>query len=164
MRPSCFSLALVALLFGFALHAEEPAPPKPAATPTAAQQELYTKFEKSLSGASLVGQFTMTGTEPGKLHEERYTITKVSKLPDGDYFMFTARIKYGEKDITVPMPLEVKWAGTTPVITLDKVAIPGLGTFNARVVIDGERYAGTWAHDTVGGHLFGRIEREAEKK
>jgi hypothetical protein len=53
--------------------------------------------------------------------------------------------------------VEVKWAGKTPVITLDNVTIPGLGTFSSRVVIDGPLYAGTWQHDAVGGHMFGKI-------
>jgi hypothetical protein len=38
-------------------------------------------------------------------------------------------------------------------------AIPTLGTFTARVFFYGNRYAGTWQHDKVGGHMFGRIEK-----
>ena len=50
-------------------------------------------------------------------------------------------------------------------ITVDKLTIPGMGTFDARVVIRGGKYAGTWMHDDVGGHLFGTISRieEADK-
>jgi hypothetical protein len=46
------------------------------------------------------------------------------------------------------------------VITVDSVKIPGLGTFSARVLLDGARYAGTWSHDEKGGHLFGMIDRD----
>ena len=67
-------------------------------------------------------------------------------------------------DLTVPVPVQVKWAGNTPVITVEKVAIPGLGTFSARVLLDGVRYAGTWSHDDKGGHLFGVIERDGDEK
>jgi hypothetical protein len=63
-------------------------------------------------------------------------------------------------DLTVPV--QVKWAGNTPVITVDSVTIPGLGTFSARVLLDGARYAPTWSHDEKGGHLFGVIERSSE--
>jgi hypothetical protein len=56
----------------------------------------------------------------------------------------------------------VRWAGDTPVIALDRVTIPALGTFSARVVLDESRYAGTWSHDEKGGHLFGVIERLPE--
>ena len=66
-------------------------------------------------------------------------------------------------DLTVPVPVQVKWAGKTPVITVDKVSIPGLGTFSARVLLDNDRYAGTWSHDEKGGHLFGEI-LPADKK
>jgi hypothetical protein len=66
--------------------------------------------------------------------------------------------------VTLPIPLEIKWAGDTPVITLTKLAIPGLGTFTSRVVIYEGRYAGTWQHDRVGGHLFGKIEKAVSDK
>ena len=69
-----------------------------------------------------------------------------------------------DKDVTVPIPLEIKWAGDTPVITLTDLAIPSLGTFTARVVIYDGRYAGTWQHGQVGGHLFGRIEKAPPEK
>ena len=120
----------------------------------------YKEFAHRLTGATFVGHFTIPGVDLEKpLHEERYEIRRVTKMGNGDYWLFQARIKYGDHDVTVPMPLEVKWAGKTPVITLDHVTIPKLGTFDARVVIDGARYAGTWQHDDVGGHLFGRIEK-----
>ena len=131
--------------------------------PTAAQQQLHAKFQKLLTGAKLRGQFTVAGKSLSDLKEESYDIEKVEKLPDGDMWALTTRIKYGDHDVTVPIALEVKWAGTTPVITLDNLTIPGLGTFSARVVLHKDRYAGTWQHDAVGGHLFGMIEIAQDK-
>ena len=85
-------------------------------------------------------------------------------MSQGDYWIFNARIKYGKTDITLPMPLQVKWAEGKPVIYLDNVTIPGLGTFSSYTVIDGDKYAGTWQHGDVGGHMFGIIERNNSKK
>ncbi len=122
------------------------------------QLQLHAKFVKLLTGAKLRGQFTLDGRPMNDLHEEAYDIQKVEKLPDGDMWAITTHIKYGEHDLTVPVVLEVKWAGTTPVLTLDNMAIPGMGTFSARVVLHKDKYAGTWQHDDKGGHLFGMIE------
>ena len=83
-------------------------------------------------------------------------------MPQKNLYRFTARIKYGDVDSEVPMPLTVLWSGNTPVITLDNLTIPGMGTFSARVLIHSDRYAGTWQHDAVGGHLFGKIEKAKE--
>lgn len=132
----------------------------PAATAgaTAEQRELFAKFTKLLTGAKLRGQFTLDGKPLNDLHEEAYEIDKVEKLPDGDLWAITTRIKYGKHDVTVPIAIEVKWAGTTPVLTMDNMTIPGLGTFSARVVLHQDKYAGTWQHDAAGGHLFGKIE------
>ena len=70
---------------------------------------------------------------------------------------------YDKYDVPVPLRLEVKWAGDTPIITLTNFTIPVLGTFTSRVVIYNNKYAGTWTHGKAGGHLFGRIVKmEAE--
>ncbi len=147
--------------------AEEKKPAAAAAAEPVAQKDqktLFAEFEKAMNNVVLEGYSTHDAKDAGKTNPDRYEIKSATKLPTGDLWMITARIKYGDKDMTVPMPLEVKWAGNTPVITLDKVAIWGLGTFSARVVIDGERYAGTWTHDTHGGALFGRISKNPDVK
>lgn len=119
--------------------------------------EREAKFAKYMTGAKFVGRFTVMNNADGKMPEEEYTISKCEKLPGLDRFRFTARIRYGDTDTEVPMDLEVKWAGETPVITLENLWIPGLGTFSSRVVIHHGRYAGTWDHGDKGGHLFGKI-------
>jgi len=141
---------------------------RPGTTPTPqqpgdAQAQRDDEFKKLVTNARLVGNFTLDGQEPGTLQREEYVITGAMKLGNGDFWVLTSRIKYGDVDLTVPVPVQVKWAGNTPVITVDSAKIPGLGTFSARVLLDGARYAGTWSHDETGGHLFGVIERgEAE--
>ncbi len=130
------------------------------------QQVRFERFAKTMSGSKLVGHFTIAGQGNKDLASEEYHIHEVKKMDEGDYWMIMARIKYGDHDVTVPMPLEVKWAGNTPVITLDEVEIPLMGKFSSRVVIDGNKYAGTWSHGDVGGHLFGEIvpNKADEKK
>ncbi|MCA9185235.1 MAG: hypothetical protein R3E01_26570 [Pirellulaceae bacterium] len=121
-------------------------------------------FAERLTNSILVGRFTIDGSgdlSTGK--EERYEIGRVQKY-DGDRWTFNARIKYGDHDVTVPLLLKVKWAETTPVLTLDDLTIPGLGTFSARVLFHGDRYVGTWQHGDVGGHMFGNIRsKDAEQ-
>jgi hypothetical protein len=131
--------------------------------PAASKEELIKNLEKTLTGAKLTGRFTITGKEDMAPAPEEYTITSARKLIDGDQWMITARIKYGKTDKRFPVPIDIQWAGATPIMTLDKVTIPGLGTFSTRVVIHDGLYAGTWRHDAVGGHLFGTITRAEEK-
>ncbi|HEY2412997.1 MAG TPA: hypothetical protein VGI40_12175 [Pirellulaceae bacterium] len=154
-RPICSAaLALLAATF-VPLLAEEPV--KKDATPS--REELVKKLEETLTGAKLTGAYSVAGREDRAPKAEEYTITSATKLPEGDVWLIKARIKYGDKDTTIPMPLEIKWAGDTPIITLTNMAIPGLGTFTARVLIYDNRYAGTWQHGPVGGNLFGKIEK-----
>jgi hypothetical protein len=132
--------------------------------PTPEKQELYKKLETLLTNAKLTGHFTVAGKDPKDLPKEEYTILSAEKTEQGEIWLLKARIKYGGKDVTVPMPIEILWAGKTPVMTLDNLMIPGLGTFSARVVLHDDKYAGTWQHDKVGGHLFGTIEKVKEEK
>ena len=133
---------------------EPPVSPKQSALTPNEQQ-----FQEMLSGVTLVGHFTITGEgDSGTLREEKYTITKVTKLSD-DYWFFFARIQYGGRDVTVPLKLEVKWADDTPIITLTDLEMPNLGTYTARVIIYRGQYAGTWSGGRYGGHLFGTITK-----
>jgi hypothetical protein len=158
----CFLMVALACVLGEACYAEAAEQAASAAVPS--QADLFKKFEQTMNGAVLAGQFTILGKDRQAMPPEEYAIKRVSKLADGDYWLFQARIKYGDKDVTVPLPLEVKWAGDTPVITLTDLTIPALGTFSARVVIDNGKYAGTWTHGDVGGHMFGVIRRNAETR
>lgn len=117
------------------------------------------KFQKLMSGAKLTGLFTIEGKPLKDQNEDTYEIRKVEKSkPEGDEWIITARVKYGKNDYEMPFPIQVKWAGDTPVLTLEKLAVPGMGVFSARVVLHGTKYAGTWQHDNVGGHMFGKIQ------
>lgn len=136
--------------------------PKPD-QPKPDQAELDKQFEQTMNGATLIGRFTVEGRGGGRdPGEDRYHINKVTKLR-GDYWMFTARVQYGKKDVTVPMMLQVKWAGDTPVITLTNLSIPRLGTYTARVLIYSDHYAGYWSGGDHGGNLWGRIEHEEQR-
>ncbi|HAO00004.1 MAG TPA: hypothetical protein DCQ98_22375 [Planctomycetaceae bacterium] len=175
------SAAALALLGGapfpaIGAAAQEGTPPAAAApaaqeTPTsddgaapeldAATKERYEKFERMMNGARLVGRFSIIGRNEGAAdQEEEYLIRRVTKSTEGDLWVFMARIKYGDNDYTVPLPIEVKWAGETPVITLTDFTILGQGPFSARVVLHDGKYAGTWSHGEVGGHLIGRIVKD----
>ena len=122
---------------------------------------LFKKFEQLLTNAKLTGHFTVDGRPLDKLNPETYEILSVKKLDEGDYWQFRTRVKYGNKDVVVPLALEVKWADDTPMITLTDLRIPliGQGKFGARVLFYDDKYCGTWSHGEVTGHLFGTIDR-----
>lgn len=113
-----------------------------------------------MSGVTLVGYSTRSG-RPGLSDEEQYQIDKVSHLK-GDTWLFQTRLKYASTDIPVPIPITIQWAGDTPVITLTDLAIPGVGTFTARVLLYRDQYAGTWSGKEGGGQLFGKIVRNSQ--
>jgi len=120
--------------------------------------DLEAKFAKAMTGATLVGRFTIDGMKDGNIpRPERYELGEVKKLK-GDMWLLEARIKYGKFDFKAPLKLRIKWAGDTPVINMDDFTIIGMGTFSFRVLFDGDRYVGTWQHGKVGGHMFGKIE------
>lgn len=137
---------------------------QPKADEVPSQEELDRRFEELLDNSQLIGFFTEGGKESeAPLKADKYTIENVKKLKNG-FWLFEARIQYNDQDRKVPLPVQVKWAGDTPVITLTKVFVPGFGTFTARVLFYGTEYAGTWSANDHGGHMFGRIEKLGEPK
>ena len=189
LHSSLKTLLIAAAFFGaailfasrFANHgaqADEPKPAAPADSQKLAQKnslaesgsanlpsqaELEKKFQETLSGATLQGHFTNNRDEKETSpKEDKYTIQSVTKM-QGDVWLFTSRIQYGTHDVTLPLPLRVVWAGDTPVITLDKVPVPGMGSFTARVMIFDNQYAGMWDGGDHGGLLYGKIVKAAAK-
>ncbi|MFN7939348.1 MAG: hypothetical protein U0R19_38840 [Bryobacteraceae bacterium] len=119
------------------------------------QARLEAELEKTLTGAVLAGKFQMGE----RVHEDKYTISKASKLA-GETWMIQSRIQYGTHDVTVPIPITIKWAGDTPVLTLTDAGIPGMGKFTARILIYRGNYAGYWANDKGhGGQMWGTVSR-----
>ena len=116
------------------------------------------QFEKMMTGATMVG-YSTGSTPQGLSNEERYNIQKVTKL-GGETWLFQTRMHFGSHDLPLPVPVTIKWAGDTPVITLTDVSLPGLGTFTARVLLYRDQYAGTWSGHGAGGQLFGKIIHE----
>lgn len=148
---------LCGLLFGSFLPAQaEEGQPVAKAAPS--KEELEERFRAALKNVTFSGRWCLV--KEGKLTEERdekYTISSAVKLSEDSWAIY-ARVQYGQRDVTIPVPVQVKWAGETPVITLDKVALPGLGTYSARVVVHEGTYAGTWSGPGVAGLLHGLIQ------
>jgi hypothetical protein len=162
----CLLFAAVACSLPVVSFAQEPAkkPDAPiGAKPVKTREEAEKEFSELLTNAQLVGYFTTDGdTNEKPLKEDRYSIAQVKKVEGDkeDRWLMT----YLYKGSPLPLILPVKWAGTTPVITLDDLTIPGMGTFSARVMFHGDRYAGTWQHGKKGGLMFGRIEQPGKAK
>ena len=115
-------------------------------------------FVKLMSGCKMVGSFTMRGSKRAP-QQESYTIAKIEKVR-ADRWRFFAKIEYGKTSVTVPLVVQVEWAGDTPMIQVTGMKIPMLGTYTARVLIYRNHYAGMWAGKDYGGHMFGMIVRD----
>lgn len=128
-------------------------------SPTAGREA---RLSAMLSGATLEGHFTVSGGQgEADLTSEKYTLGEVKQV-QGDRWVFPTRIEYGDRDLTLPITLPIRWAGDTPVVVVDQLGLPGLGTVSARVMFFADHYAGYWQHGEQGGHLFGVIHRNQE--
>ena len=153
-------LALSALAAGAVLprEGEQAAPPGPD------RPRLEADFARKMSGATLLGRFTLDESPDGVPQRDAYRLGAVEKLEGEDDWRFEAEIRYGEKELELPIVVQVKWAGDTPVITLTDMPIPLMGTFTARVVVYGDRYAGIWSGADHGGQMFGRVVAAGESE
>lgn len=127
--------------------------------PAVSRSALERDFRETMTNVTLEGRWRpVRDGKLGEARDEKYTITGVTKVA-GDSWIIFARIQYGDKDVTLPVPVMVKWAGDTPVISVTNAGIPGLGTYTARVLVHGGQYAGTWSGGDHGGVLSGVLRR-----
>ena len=137
---------------------DTPAVPEVAMTPT------EQKLADQLTNAVLVGRFSVDRNPNGNPKPERYTIRGLTKIGEGKWIV-QSRVTYGDIDVPVPVPVDIYWAGDTPVLQVTDLTIPLIGSqFTARVMFYGDRYAGSWAHGKVGGHMWGHIETMPEEE
>jgi hypothetical protein len=128
--------------------------PKPEPTP----EELEKKFTAALANVTFQGRWSsIRDGQLGPEREEKYSIISASKI-SSETWIIQSRIQYGDRNFVAPIPVKVKWAGDTPVITVDDLAMPG-GTnkYSARVLVYDGAYAGWWSGGTRGGLLNGLI-------
>src|SRR5688572_17769108 len=80
---SIFILSFVSVLAAAAYGADDTK--KEGEKPT--QEQLIKDLEKTLTGAKLTGQFTVTGKDDKPPAKEEYTIISAQKVPDGDLWL-----------------------------------------------------------------------------
>ena len=132
--------------------------------PKLSAEELETKFQAMLTNATLAGRWcSLKDGQLGSDQEDKYTIQGINKI-SGDMWMVHAHIQYGQRDVVAPIPVQVKWAGDTPVLSVDNLRIPGGGTYTARVLFYDNTYSGTWSGGTHGGLLHGVVTHPADAR
>jgi hypothetical protein len=133
---------------GFWWYMQLTAKPPVMLTMTAAERQ----FQQTLTGAELTGSTApLNGGQPA---DDGYSVVSADKLA-GDKWRIVARVL---SVLKIPLELDVKWAGDTPVITLSNLEIPGIGTYSARVLIFEGHYSGVWSGGGQGGYVWGKID------
>jgi len=134
-------------------------------TKTPSQQDLEAKFKETMTGVTMSGRWCpIKDGVLGEEKEDKYTIVSVEK-GNGDAWTINAKMKYGNREVVAPIPVQVKWAGDTAVIIVDKMSIPGPGgyggtAYSARVLVYENTYAGNWSGGNRAGLLKGLITKE----
>lgn len=148
-----------------AIHLLSIAPLLAQETKAPSQQELETKFKETMTSVVMSGRWcSIKDGALGEEKEDKYTIVSVEK-GNGDAWTINAKMKYGNREVVAPIPVQVKWAGDTAVIVVDKLSIPGPGgyggtAYSARVLVYENTYAGTWSGGNRAGLLKGLITKD----
>ena len=153
----------VLVIAGRASCGDDPAAAKPdTPAPVVELNDQEQAFFDLMQDSTLVGRFSIDGAdEKAPARADRYRINGVTKV-NGEDWLVNARIVYGDFDVVVPVPVKMHWAGGTAVLSVTDLTLPVLGEgFSSRLLFDGKRYAGTWAHGDVGGHMWGKIEKQS---
>jgi hypothetical protein len=123
--------------------------------------DLEREFTERMRDVTMVDSFTVAGREDGATRPDRYDISSVEKVGDNLWRLNTNMQCCGVIG-AIPVVIPMRWNSDTPMIMMTDTSLPGLGTFTVRVFFYGDRYAGTWQHGPVGGHMLGRIEKQTQ--
>lgn len=154
---SCLHIAAITLCLCLSLRAQD--------TKTVSAEELEAKFKAAMTAVTMSGRWCSVKDDVlGEEKEDKYTIVSVEK-GNGDSWVINAKMQYGKREVVAPIPVQVKWAGDTAVIIVDKLAIPGPGgyggtAYSARVLVHENTYAGTWSGGNRAGLLKGVIIKD----
>lgn len=158
MKPPLTVFTIIAVALSLSASGQDT---KPTATNAPAAQDPAAKFQALLEKAELSGRWCLIQNgELGPDKQDKYRIESASKL-NGDSWIIKAHVQYGTNDFVAPIPVQVKFAGDTPVIVVDNLAVPGGGTYSARVLFHDNTYSGTWSGGTRGGLLHGIVTHPA---
>jgi len=131
------------------------AAPKP--LPTDPEERFKFLFTKSyLSGRWAPLRDGVLGDERGG---DKYNIISAVK-GDGDNWVISAKIKYGNQEFVMPIPVKMRFTGDVAILTVDNLQIPNGGTYTARLLIYERTYSGTWKGQRGGGMLYGTITHD----
>ncbi len=123
-----------------------------------AQGDREARFAELIEGKRLEGKFNVIG--PDGMTDAQVDTYMVSELSrgDGDSWVFHYNMGHNQNAQMEPIPVDVLWAGDTPVLTMTDQEIPGLpGRFTARVMLYDGMYSGTWQHGPIKGLMWGRL-------
>ena len=148
---------------------------KPATAPSAAttvggakatsQSDQERRFTALLTDAFLSGRWVPL--KDGELGEEKsgdkYHVISAVK-GDSDHWTINAKLKYHDQEFVLPIPVQMKFAGDTAIMVVDKLSIPNGGTYSARLLFYERTYSGTWSGGRGGGMLYGVITNGAGKQ
>lgn len=161
MKGIICALALVA----WVAAAQEASKPQAVTKPAPPQEDLEAAFKKTFTKATMSGRWC--SLEEGRLGPEkkdRYNIVSVSKVGK-DVWLMNARIEYGGKELTVPVPIQVKWAHDAAVIVVENFAMPGSdNAYSARLLVHNNTYSGNWSGGDHAGMLYGTITQDQSKQ
>ena len=160
MKKLLFIGLLVASSVVITAQDQKPAASAGAAAPMNAAE---TKFKELLANSTLAGRWaSVKEGELGEEKQDQYNIVSASKVKD-DAWVIMAKMKYRDREMEIPFPVKVQFAGDTPVIVVDQLAVPGGGTYSARVLFFEKTYAGSWTGaDGRGGLISGVVKKRAQ--
>lgn len=129
--------------------------------PAAAQAPVALTAQEKEFQDSMTNVMEGGATRDGKegVSSDKYNIVKVEKTGP-DAWTFHVKVNMKGTELVLPLPIDMKWAGDTPVISITDKTLPGMGTYTARVVIYRGNYAGTWSGAHGGGKVFGKLTKQ----
>jgi hypothetical protein len=161
MKTLLIAVATLGLVGLAAVQAQDAKPAESAEKPKVSQEELEGRFQRMLTKAVLNGRWApIDNMELGPEKKgDKYEIVSAGKVK-GDQWVVNAKMRYGKNEFVMPVPVQVKWSGETPMLIVDNLSMGGDKKYSARVLFFEGTYSGSWSSSAgYGGVIYGMVER-----
>lgn len=115
----------------------------------------HESLQRVLSGATLSGLLSPAGNHQPT--QAAVLVKQLQKAAGPHDWLFQIAITAGGKEQECSVKGDVHWHGSTPVLTMHDVEIPGVGQVSGKLMIHNRLFAATWVHEGVRGHAWGDV-------
>lgn len=117
----------------------------------------HQSLKRLLTGTTLSGQINVGGPGKPELKDFAVLVERVTSSEESHDWTLEVVVTPGGNGQPFNVKCDVRWARSTPVLTVVDADAPGLGKVSVKLMIHNMLFAGTWIYEGRRGQAWGAL-------